>query len=134
MFKLHYTLLGLIFFSSIFINGNSKDINNDIKIADYKIERRNETLCKKNGDVWGNCSWTLKFNIKNNTSNNINSFCTILKSDKKKYNLCYSKKNKSDIKASKTRYIYINLKKHMGIKNDRKKPVLKMISFKPIFD
>ncbi len=122
----------LIYFISTY-NLVANDPNDEVSISGYKVERRSEQLCKVNGNVWGNCAWTLKFNITNNSNYNIDNFCTVLELNEKKYRLCYSKKNKSNVSALGKKYIFINLNKYMGIDNNSERPNFKMISFKPNF-
>ena len=75
--------------------------DNDLSISNVKVMKRNKPSCDRLGNVYDACQWMLKFKINNNTDNDLISFCSVIKINKKKYKLCGNKtKNKFNIEYS----------------------------------
>ena len=56
--------------------------------------KRNKPTCDRLGNVYDACQWMLKFKINNNTTNDLTSFCSVIKINKRKYKLCGNKAKK----------------------------------------
>ena len=84
--------------------------DNDLSISNVKVMKRNKSSCDRLGNVYDACQWMLKFKINNNTEDDLISFCSVIKVNKKKYKLCGNKtKNKFHTKANNSTVILTNL-------------------------
>ena len=105
----------------------SSDTN--ITISNVKVMKRNKPSCDRLGNVYDACQWMLKFKIKNNTNNDLISFCSVIKVNKKKYKLCGNKtKKKFHTKANDSTIILTNLSELINFSNDNPKPIVSFIS------
>ena len=101
----------------------------DISISNVKVMKRNKPSCDRLGNVYDACQWMLKFKINNNTEDDLISFCSVIKVNKKKYKLCGNKtKNKFHTKANNSTVILTNLSELINFNNDNPKPTVSFIS------
>ena len=101
----------------------------DITISNVKVIKRNKPSCDRLGNVYDACQWMLKFTINNNTNNNLMSFCSVIKVNKKKYKLCGNKtKKKFHTKANNSTVVLTNLLELINYDNERPKPIISFIS------
>ena len=56
----------------------------DISISSVKVMKRNKPTCDRLGNIYDACQWMLKFKINNNTQDDLISFCSVIKVNKKK--------------------------------------------------
>ena len=56
--------------------------------------KRNKPTCDRLGNIYDACQWMLKFKINNNTENDLISFCSVIKVNKKKNINCAGIKRK----------------------------------------
>ena len=100
-----------------------------ITISNVKVMKRNKPSCDRLGNVYDACQWMLKFKINNNTNNDLISFCSVIKVNKKKYKLCGNKpKKKYHTKANNSTIILTNLSELINFDNDSPKPTVSFIS------
>ena len=103
--------------------------DNDLSISNVKVMKRNKPSCDRLGNVYDACQWMLKFKINNNTNNDLISFCSVIKVNKKKYKLCGNKKKKEfHTKANDSTIILTNLSELINFSNDNPKPIVSFIS------
>ena len=103
--------------------------DNDISISNVKVMKRNKPSCDRLGNIYDACQWMLKFKINNNTNDDLISFCSVIKVNKKKYKLCGNKtKNKFHTKANNSTVILTNLSELINFNNDNPKPTVSFIS------
>jgi hypothetical protein len=101
----------------------------DITISNVKVIKRNKPSCDRLGNIYDACQWMLKFKINNNTNNNLMSFCSVIKVNKKKYKLCGNKtKKKFHTKANNSTVVLTNLSELINYDNEEPKPVISFIS------
>ena len=101
----------------------------DITISNVKVMKRNKPSCDRLGNVYDACQWMLKFKVNNNTDDNLISFCSIIKVNKKKYKLCGNKtKNKFHTKANNSTIVLTNLSELINYNNEEPKPIVSFIS------
>ncbi len=109
--------------------------DNDISISDVKVMKRNKPSCDRLGNIYDACQWMLKFKINNNTNNDLISFCSVIKVNKKKYKLCGNKtKNKFHTKANNSTIMLTNLSELINFNNDNPKPTISFISLNGKFN
>ena len=102
----------------------------DITISNVKVMKRNKPSCDRLGNVYDACQWMLKFKINNNTNNDLISFCSVIKVNKKKYKLCGNKaKKKFHTKANNSTVVLTNLSELINYNNENPKPIISFISF-----
>ena len=105
--------------------------DNFLSVKSLLVMKRNQPQCDRLGNIYDSCQWMLKFEVINNTSYNLKSFCSIIKINKKKYELCSQEySNSYYIKSKDSKVILSNLSKLIGYKNDDPKPVARIISIK----
>ena len=76
----------------------------------------------------------MKFTIKNNSSKKLNSFCSVIKINKKKYEICSSKAfNRKALKANQSKVILINLSELIQYENNYTKPTITLVKVTGIF-
>ena len=115
----------IFFLSTSYLIGN----DNNISISNLKVMKRNKPSCDRLGNIYDSCQWMLKFKINNNTNNDLISFCSVIKVNKKKYKLCGNKtKNKFHTKANNSTVILTNLSELINFNNDNPKPTVSFIS------
>ena len=108
--------------------------DNDLSISNVKVMKRNKPSCDRLGNVYDACQWMLKFKINNNTENDLMSFCSVIKVNKKKYKLCGNKaKKKFHTKANKSTVVLTNLSELINYNNDSPKPIVSFISLNAKF-
>ena len=113
------------FLSTTYLISNDTDIT----ISNVKVMKRNKPLCDRQGNIYDACQWMLKFKINNNTNNDLISFCSVIKVNKKKYKLCGNKtKKKFHTKANNSTVILTNLSELINFNNDSPKPTVSFIS------
>ena len=96
--------------------------------------KRNKPTCDRLGNVYDACQWVLKFRINNNTANNLTSFCSVIKINKRKYKLCGNKaKKKFHTAANESTIVLSNLSKLIDYDNNNPKPNVKILSLKGKF-
>ena len=101
----------------------------DVTISNVKVMKRNKPSCDRLGNVYDACQWMLKFKINNNTNDDLISFCSVIKVNKKKYKLCGNKtKKKFHTKANNSTIILTNLSELINYNNDSPKPTVSFIS------
>ena len=107
----------------------------DISISNVKVMKRNKPSCDRLGNIYDACQWMLKFKINNNTNDDLISFCSVIKVNKKKYKLCGNKtKNKFHTKANNSTVILTNLSELINFNNDSPKPNVSFISLNGKFN
>ena len=103
--------------------------DNDLSISNVKVMKRNKSSCDRLGNVYDACQWMLKFKINNNTEDDLISFCSVIKVNKKKYKLCGNKaKKKFHTKANNSTVVLTNLSELIDYDNDKPKPIVSFIS------
>ena len=113
------------FLSTTYLISNDTDIT----ISNVKVMKRNKPLCDRQGNIYDACQWMLKFKINNNTNNDLISFCSVIKVNKKKYKLCGNKtKKKFHTKANNSTVVLTNLSELINFNNDNPKPTVSFIS------
>ena len=113
------------FLSTTYLSSN----DNGISISNVKVMKRNKASCNRLGNIYDACQWMLKFKINNNTNNDLISFCSVIKVNKKKYKLCGNKtKKKFHTKANNSTVILTNLSELINFNNDSPKPTVSFIS------
>ena len=106
----------------------------DISISSVKVMKRNKPTCDRLGNIYDACQWMLKFKINNNTNNDLISFCSVIKVNKKKYKLCGNKsKKKFHTKANNSSVVLTNLSELINYDNEEPKPIISFISLKGKF-
>ena len=101
----------------------------EITISNVEVMKRNKPSCDRLGNVYDACQWMLKFKINNNTENDLISFCSVIKVNKKKYKLCGNKaKKKFHTKANNSTVVLTNLSELINYDNERPKPIVSFIS------
>lgn len=111
-------------------------VSNDayISVSYLKVMKRNEATCNRLGNIYDACQWMLKFKINNNTANNLNSFCSVIKINNGKYKLCGNKaKKKFHTAANESTTVLTNLSELIGYDNNSPKPKIKILSLKGKF-
>ena len=122
--KLIFTVITFFLSTTYLISSD-----NDISISNVKVMKRNKPSCDRLGNIYDACQWMLKFKINNNTNNDLISFCSVIKVNKKKYKLCGNKtKNKFHTKANNSTVILTNLSELINFNNDNPKPTVSFIS------
>ena len=115
----------IFFLSTTHIISNDTDIT----ISNVKVMKRNKPSCDRLGNVYDACQWMLKFKINNNTNDDLISFCSVIKVNKKKYKLCGNKtKKKFHTKANNSTIILTNLSELINYNNDSPKPTVSFVS------
>ena len=108
--------------------------DNDLSISNVKVMKRNKSSCDRLGNVYDACQWMLKFKINNNTEDDLISFCSVIKVNKKKYKLCGNKaKKKFHTKANNSTVVLTNLSELINYDNEEPKPIISFISLKGKF-
>ena len=106
----------------------------DISISNVKVMKRNKPTCDRLGNIYDACQWMLKFKINNNTDNDLISFRSVIKVNKKRYKLCGNKaKNKFHTKANNSTVILTNLSELINYDNEKPKPIVNFISLNSKF-
>ena len=101
----------------------------DITISNLKVIKRNKPSCDRLGNIYDACQWMLKFKINNNTNDDLISFCSVIKVNKKKYKLCGNKtKKKFHTKANNSTIVLTNLSELINYNNESPKPSVSFIS------
>ena len=126
MFLMKITLTVITFFLlTTYLISNDTDIS----ISNVKVMKRNKPSCDRLGNVYDACQWMLKFKVNNNTNDNLISFCSVIKVNKKKYKLCGNKtKNKFHTKANNSTIVLTNLSELINYDNEEPKPIVSFIS------
>ena len=102
--------------------------NKSISLYDIQSLKRNKASCNRIGNIYDACQWMMKFTIQNNSSKKLKSFCSIIKINKKKYEICSSKAfNRKALKANQSKVILINLSELIKYENDYIKPSIALI-------
>ena len=105
-----------------------------ISVSNLEVMKRNKATCNRLGNVYDACQWMLKFKINNNTANNLNSFCSVIKINNGKYKLCGNKaKKKFHTAANESTTVLTNLSELIGYDNNSPKPKIKILSLKGKF-
>ena len=113
------------FLSTTYLISNDSDIT----ISNVKVMKRNKPSCDRQGNLYDACQWMLKFKINNNTNNDLISFCSVIKVNKKKYKLCGNKtKKKFHTKANNSTVLLTNLSELINYDNESPKPIVSFIS------
>ena len=124
MMKIIFTVINFFLLTAYLISSDT-----DISISNVKVMKRNKPSCDRLGNVYDACQWMLKFKINNNTENNLISFCSVIKVNKKKYKLCGNKaKKKFHTKANNSTVVLTNLSELINYDNDETKPIVSFIS------
>ena len=106
----------------------------DITISNVKVMKRNKPSCDRLGNIYDACQWMLKFKINNNTKDDLISFCSVIKVNKKKYKLCGNKtRKKFHTKANNSSVVLTNLSELIYYDNDKPKPIVSFISLNSKF-
>ena len=122
--KLIITVIAFFLSTSCLISNDT-----DISISSVKVMKRNKPTCDRLGNIYDACQWMLKFRINNNTEDNLISFCSVIKVNKKKYKLCGNKAKKIfHTKANNSTVILTNLSELIDYDNDKPKPIVSFIS------
>ena len=122
--KIILTIIALLLSTTYLISSDT-----DITISNAKVMKRNKPSCDRLGNVYDACQWMLKFKINNNTENDLISFCSVVKVNKKKYKLCGNKaKKKFHTKANNSTVVLTNLSELINYDNENPKPIVSFIS------
>ena len=122
--KIILTVITLFLLNTYLISSDT-----DITISNVKVMKRNKPSCDRLGNIYDACQWMLKFKINNNTNDDLISFCSVIKVNKKKYKLCGNKtKKKFHTKANNSTVILTNLSELINFNNDNPKPNISFIS------
>ena len=123
------TVIAFFLFTTCLISNDS-----DISISNVKVMKRNKPTCDRLGNIYDACQWMLKFKINNNTENDLISFCSVIKVNKKRYKLCGNKaKNKFHTKANNSTVVLTNLSELINYDNEKPKPIVNFISLNSKF-
>jgi hypothetical protein len=96
--------------------------------------KRSKPTCDRLGNIYDACQWMLRFKINNKTKYNLLSFCSVIKVDKKKYQMCSNKKESGfHTAANNNTTVLTNLSKLINYNNDLPKPIVTIISLKGKF-
>mgnify|MGYP001245216163 CR=1 FL=1 len=96
---------------------------NSLIIKKLSVVKRNKPGCYRLGNIYGYCQWMVKLTLRNKSEKSLNSFCSILNVNKKRYEICYGiNSSKTLIKANKDKTILINLKDLINYDNDAEMP------------
>ena len=102
--------------------------NKSISLYDIQPLKRNKASCNRIGNIYDACQWMMKFTVQNNSSKKLKSFCSIIKINKKKYEICSSKAfNRKALKANQSKVILINLSELIKYENDYMKPSIALM-------
>ena len=102
--------------------------NNLISLYDLQSKKRNTASCNRLGNIYDACQWMMKFTIENNSSKTLESFCSLIKINKKKYEVCSSKAfNKKALKPNHSKRILINLTELIKYENNYRKPSIILV-------
>ena len=115
---------------------SSLSFTEDKLLSLYNLQpmKRNKASCDRLGNIYDACQWMMKFTIENNSSKNLDSFCSIIKINKRKYEVCSSKAfNKKNLKPNQSKVILINLSKLIKYKNDYREPSIILVNIEGIF-
>ena len=127
--KIIFTIITFFLFTAYLVRSDT-----DISISNVKVMKRNKASCDRVGNIYDACQWMLKFKINNNTNDDLISFCSVIKVNKKKYKLCGNKtKNKFHTKANNSTTILTNLSELINYNNDSPKPIVSFISLNAKF-
>ena len=108
--------------------------NKSLSLYDLQPLKRNKASCDRLGNIYDACQWMMKFTIENNSSKSLNSFCSIIKINKKKYEICSSKAfNRKALKANQSKVILINLSELIQYENNYTKPTITLVKVTGIF-
>ena len=122
--KIIFTVITFFLYTSYLISND-----NDISISNVKVMKRNKPSCDRLGNIYDACQSMLKFKVNNNTNDNLISFCSVIKVNKKKYKLCGNKtKNKFHTKANNSTIVLTNLSELINYDNEEPKPIVSFIS------
>ncbi len=122
--KIIFTVITFFLYTSYLISND-----NAISISNVKVMKRNKPSCDRLGNIYDACQWMLKFKVNNNTNDNLISFCSVIKVNKKKYKLCGNKtKNKFHTKANNSTIVLTNLSELINYDNEEPKPIVSFIS------
>ena len=122
--KIIFTIITFFLFTAYLVSSDT-----DISISNVKVMKRNKPSCDRLGNVYDACQWMLKFKINNNTENDLISFCSVIKVNKKKYKLCGNKeKKKFYTKANNSTVVLTNLSELINYDNENPKPIVSFIS------
>ena len=122
--KIILTIITFFLSTTYVISGD-----NDVTISNVKVMKRNKPSCDRLGNIYDACQWMLKFKINNNTNDDLISFCSVIKVNKKKYKLCGNKtRKKFHTKANSSTIILTNLSELINFNNDSPKPIISFIS------
>ena len=122
--KIILTIIALFLSTTYLISSDT-----DITISNVKVMKRNKPSCDRLGNVYDACQWMLKFKINNNTEDDLISFCSVIKVNKKKYKLCGNKaKKKFHTKANNSTVVLTNLSELINYDNENSKPIVSFIS------
>ena len=122
--KIIFIIITFFLFTAYLVSSDT-----DISISNVKVMKRNKASCDRVGNIYDACQWMLKFKINNNTNDDLISFCSVIKVNKKKYKLCGNKtKNKFHTKANNSTVILTNLSELINFNNDNPKPIVSFIS------
>ena len=127
--KIIFTIITFFLFTAYLVSSDT-----DISISNVKVMKRNKASCDRVGNIYDACQWMLKFKINNNTNDDLISFCSVIKVNKKKYKLCGNKtKNRFHTKANNSTTILTNLSELINYNNDSPKPIVSFISLNAKF-
>jgi hypothetical protein len=102
--------------------------NKPISVYDLQPLKRNKASCDRLGNIYDACQWMMKFTIANNSSKNLESFCLIVKINKKKYEVCSSKSfYKKTLSPKKSKVILINLSELIEYENNYNQPSIILV-------
>ena len=122
--KIILTIITLFLSTSYLISSDT-----EITISNVEVMKRNKPSCDRLGNVYDACQWMLKFKINNNTNNDLISFCSVIKVNKKKYKLCGNRtKKKFHTKANNSTVVLTNLSELINYDNEKPKPIVSFIA------
>ena len=105
-----------------------------LSLSKLNVLKRNKPSCTRIGNVYDACQWMVKFTLTNNTDRDLKSFCSIIKINNKKYEICSGKKREGYfLKANKSRIVLSNLSELINYENDNPKPKVRFISINAEF-
>ena len=108
--------------------------NKSVSLYNLQPLKRNKAACDRLGNIYDACQWMMKFTIQNNSSKKLKSFCSIIKINKKKYEICSSKAfNRKALKANQSKVILINLSELIQYENNYTKPTITLVKVTGVF-
>ena len=99
-----------------------------LTVSKPEVFKRNKGSCKRLGNIYDACHWMARFVVTNKGNKKITNFCTIMKVEKKTFELCYGNSKKMTISSNAKKTFLINLTDLMQISIDTERPTVRIKS------